>query len=104
MKTVAPQIRRAPASPGPSAVASQTSIALEIDAVVFHGFSHSDAHRATSALRGELTRLIAERGLAPAERRAHAERIDAGLIRVAAGRPELTGLRAARAIHGGLVP
>jgi hypothetical protein len=100
MKTITPQIRRAPLA-APRNLASSASVALQIDSIVFHGFSHSEGHRAAAALQKELTLLITARGL-PEFSGHTAEQIDAGAIRASAARPELTGARAARAIHGGL--
>ena len=99
MKTIVPQIRRAPLGPPPPAPAA-ASIALRIDALVLHGFSRADGHRATAAFHGELTRLITTHGL-PDLSAPVSEHLDAGTIRASA-RPELTGTRAARAMHGGL--
>lgn len=109
MKTITPQIR--PAQPEPSAFTAPlspvapASVDLQIDTVVFHGFSRAESHRATAAFQQELTRLVTARGLPPfsdshlTEPPAH---LDAGTIRASATRPELTGTRAARALHGGL--
>jgi len=100
MKTITPQIRRAPLEPPPPA-AAPASVDLRIDSVVFHGFSQAEGHRATAALQQELTRLVTVHGLPESSDKA-AEHFDAGPIRASAARPELTGVRAARAIHGGL--
>jgi hypothetical protein len=97
MKTITPQIRRAPLAPPPPATAMRASVELRIDALVLHGFSRSDGHRAAAALQHELTRLVTAHGLPEIASTRH---IDAGAI-PAAPRPELTGVRAARAIHGG---
>lgn len=97
MKTITPQIRRAPLA-APQTLVSSASVELQIDSIVFHGFSHSEGHRAAAALQQELTRLISAHGLPEIT---SAKRVDAGDI-PAAARPELTGARAARALHGGL--
>jgi hypothetical protein len=96
MKTITPQIRRAPLAPPPPA-AAPTSVDMQIDSIVFHGFSRADGHRAAAALQRELTRLVTAHGLPEI---ASSKHVDAGAI-PAAARPELTGVRAARAIHGG---
>ena len=100
MKTITPQIRRAPLAPPPPA-AAPASVDLQIESVVFHGFSHAAGYRATAALQQELTRLITVHGL-PEFSDKTSEHLDAGAIRASVARPELTGARAARAIHGGL--
>jgi hypothetical protein len=100
MKIITPQIRPAPLA-APQPVAPPASVALQIESVVFHGFSHAEGHRASAALQQELTRLISVHGL-PEFSDNTAWHIDAGPIRASAARPELTGVRAARAIHGGL--
>jgi hypothetical protein len=101
MKTITPQIRRAAPVPPPPATATRASVELQIDAVVLHGFSRSDGHRAAAALQRELTRLVTAHGL-PEFSSATSAHLDAGTIPAMAARPELTGIRAARAIHGGL--
>jgi hypothetical protein len=102
MKTITPQIRRAvPAVPTAPPAGIPSSFELQIDAVVFHGFSRTDSHRATTALQRELTRLITAAGVqdfSPIP----SEHLDAGSIRASAVRPELNGARAACAIHGSL--
>lgn len=100
MKTIVPQIRRAPLAPPPTAPAA-VFVNLRIDALVLHGFSRADGHRATAAFQGELTRLITAHGL-PEFSSTPPHVIDAGSVRASAARPELTGTRAARAVHGGL--
>jgi hypothetical protein len=97
MKTITPQIRRAPLAPPPPAPATRASVELRIDTLVLHGFARSEGHRAAAALQFELTRLVTVHGLPEI---ASTQHIDAGAISAAA-RPELTGVRAARAIHGG---
>jgi hypothetical protein len=105
MRTVTPQIRRAVAPPAPvppgRVAGPATPVELHLDAVVFHGFSRSDGHRAAAALQHELARLVTAHGM-PASLPAAPGRLDAGPIRAVAGRPELTGIRAARAIHRSL--
>lgn len=100
MKIITPQIRRAPFTPPPP-VAAPASVDLQIDSIVFHGFSRAEGHRASAALQQELFRLITVHGL-PEFSENTARHIDAGPIRASAARPEVTGARAARAIHGGL--
>ena len=100
MKTITPQIRRA-APEMPPVSAPSRSVELQIDAVVFHGFSRADGHRTAAALQHELTRLVTAHGLPEFSSPAPAH-LDAGTIHASTARPELTGTRIARAIHGGL--
>ncbi len=100
MKTIAPQIRRASAAPNPAPSIAHAPVELRIDAVVFHGFSRADGHRATAALQRELTRLVTTHGIAEFSGDGR-EQLDAGSI-IAGPQAEMTGTRAARAIHGGL--
>ncbi len=105
MKTITPEIRPAyPVAPPPP-LASRASIDLRIDAVVFDGFSRAEANRASAALQQELTRLITVEGLPKFARglaESRSDQLTCGSIPAIAERPELTGLRAARALHGGL--
>lgn len=103
MKTITPQVRRAAPGPPPGTRPADpaSSVDLRIDAVVFHGFSRAAAHRAAIALQQELVRLVTTQGFPP-DAPASSARLDAGTIPANADRPELTGARAARAIHGGL--
>ncbi len=103
MKTITPHIRRATAEPTPAArfASSPRPVELHIEAVVFHGFSRADGHRATAALQNELTRLVTTHGI-PEFSSPPSDHLDAGTIPASAARPELTGTRAARAILGGL--
>ncbi len=110
MKTIAPQIRRAaPAPPKVGRVSDPPSAApaihVEVEQIVFHGFTRAEGHRATAALQQELTRLVTTHGLPALSDSASPEpssHLDAGTIRANAARPELTGQRAARALHEGL--
>lgn len=101
MKTITPQIRRTAPSLPTIATAAPVSVELHLEAVVLHGFSRADGHRAAAALQIELTRLVTAHGL-PGISSATSAHLDAGTIPAVAARPELTGMRAARAIHGGL--
>lgn len=101
MKTITPQIRRATPAPQPHAASAPASVELHIEAVVLHGFARADGHRAAAALQSELTRLVTTHGL-PEISPAATAHLDAGTIPASTARPELTGIRAARAIHGGL--
>jgi hypothetical protein len=117
MKTITPQIRRAtPAAADASPAralgrpAAAASVDVQIDALVFHGFSRAEGQRAGSALQRELERLVAAEpnvltGPGSADTlnpENPAGTADSAFSIRAAPRPELTGRRAARAIFGGL--
>lgn len=103
MTMITPRIRCAAPSPSPTFTLAPIPVELHIDALVMHGFSRSDAQRAAGSLQRELTRLLGNGGLT-AGSFASARRLDAGRIAIVAGWPELTGIRAAAAIHAGLRP
>ena len=77
---------------------------LHIEELVLHGFAPEDRDRLGEALRQELTRLLAERGVPPSfTQRRDVKRLDAGAFAAAPGAtPEVLGYQVARAIHGGL--
>jgi hypothetical protein len=79
-------------------------IELHIDELVLHGFAPGDRHAIGDAVQHELTRLLAEQGLAPSavanHERAH---VNAGEFHVApASKAPAVGAQVARAVHGGL--
>ena len=81
-----------------------SSVDLRIDALVLDGFEQSDRELIAAALRGELSRLLAEEGL-PAGLRAPAriDRVDGGIFAAAAGAGSATiGAQLARSIYRGL--
>jgi len=77
---------------------------LHIEELVLHGFAPEDRDRLGEALRQELTRLLAERGVPPSfTQRREVERLNAGVFAAAPGAtPQVLGHQVARAIHGGL--
>ncbi|MEP0546755.1 MAG: hypothetical protein ABJF88_07480 [Rhodothermales bacterium] len=80
------------------------NVVLHIDRLVLHGFEHVDRARLGRAVEAELTRLVAERGIAPAlAADARHPRIDGGRIDAASDTPtpRLATL-IARSVHGGL--
>lgn len=80
------------------------NVVLHIDRLVLHGFEHVDRARLGRAVEAELTRLIAERGLAPTlTADARRPRLDGGRIDAAPDTPmpRLATL-VAHAVHGGL--
>jgi hypothetical protein len=102
MRTIAPQVRRAQPAPLPRP-AGAPPIELHVEALVLHGFARGDGWRTAAALREELARLVGEHGLPGVAALDERARLDAGAVRAGA-RPEATGRRIARAIHGGLRP
>jgi hypothetical protein len=97
MKTITPKIRRA--APAPESTPSAAApLHVEIETVVLHGFSRSDGQRAAAAFERELARVVMTQGIPEVRSTAH---LNAGDV-PAGARPEITGARAARAIHGGL--
>lgn len=135
MTSIIPQIRRANPAPvmsTPTGLPSASSIDLQIDALVFHGFSRAESRRASTAFQQELARLLTTADLGKFEtqspegeasrhqragsfdpsnshvegRSAPAEPrdVDVGNIRVSRGHPESTGRQAAQALLGGLRP
>ncbi len=102
MKLITPQIRRARAGSQERPTNRRASVEVHIDALVLHGFSRPEGFRAAAALQRELTRLVTDQGL-PGVSASRSGDIDAGAITAVPARPELTGIRAARAVHGGLL-
>jgi hypothetical protein len=80
------------------------AIELYIDELVLRGFSQADRLAVGDAVERELSRLIAERGLAGIERHApEIDSIDAGRFQAEPG-PQVPGVGAqvAGAVHRGL--
>lgn len=102
MRGFTPQVRRAEPAP-PARAGGAASVELRVEALVLHGFARSDGWRAAAALREELARLVAERGLQGLVASDGRARLDVGAVRAGA-RPEVTGRRIARVIHAGLWP
>lgn len=134
MNPIIPQIRRAdPISLVglPTERPRVASIDLQIDALVFHGFSRTDSHRASEAFQQELARLLATADLSAFSNaspefggcrpqtagfldgsnplrgddnacREPRDHMDAGTIRALGAHPECTGRHAAQALFGGL--
>ena len=82
---------------------SPASVRLRVDELVLHGFAPADRHRIADAMRDELARLFAERGVP--ERLARGEapaELDAGAFEVPGGaRPAEVGRRLAGALYRG---
>jgi hypothetical protein len=79
-------------------------IELHIEELVLHGFAPGDRHAIGDAVQHELTRLLAEQGIAPSavgsRDRAH---VDAGDFQVSPdAKAPAVGAQVARAVHGGL--
>ena len=84
----------------------QPAIELHIEELVLHGFPPRDRQRIASALREELTRLLADPA-AHATLAASREipRLDGGSFQVAANtKPAAIGVQVARSLHRGLKP
>ena len=76
---------------------------LHIDRLMFKGFDREERHRIAADLQGELGRLLADP--ATAGRLAclsHVSSIQVGKEDAGGGKPERSGISAARAIVGGL--
>jgi hypothetical protein len=80
------------------------AIELHIDELVLRGFSQADRLAVGDAVERELSRLIAERGIAGIERHApELDRIDAGRFQAEPGaRVPGIGAQVAGALHRGL--
>ncbi|PWT85215.1 MAG: hypothetical protein C5B56_14380 [Proteobacteria bacterium] len=77
-------------------------IGLHIDELVLEGFSPLDGRRIADAVRTELARLLAERGVPrPLVRGVSVEKIDAGEVRVS-GTPRAIGNSLAAGLYKGL--
>ena len=99
------------ASPGPSPSAPSPALDLHIGSLVLHGFSAADGRRAGAAFEQELSRLLDGAESPPSEDTAGSSALaelsasanPAPLSSaLAPGSPELTGRRAARALHARL--
>jgi hypothetical protein len=79
-------------------------VELHIEELVLYGLAPGDRHRIGQAVRRELTRLFAERGVPPRlARGGEVARLDGGSFHLEPGlRAEATGTRVARAVYGGL--
>lgn len=80
------------------------AIDVHIEHLVLHDIAEVDRARFTAAIQGELTRLIARRGLAASMvRRDHVPILDAGTINAnPADVPHAVGTRVARSVYEGL--
>jgi hypothetical protein len=77
-------------------------VELHVEELVLHGFARRDRAAIGEALRGELSRLIAERGLPAGLSAADgAASLDGGAFRASSGqRPADVGAAVAHAIYG----
>ena len=77
-------------------------VELHVEELVLHGFARRDRQAIGEALRGELARLIAERGLPAGLSAADgAASLDGGAFRASPGqRPAEVGAAVANAIYG----
>ncbi|HYP21340.1 MAG TPA: hypothetical protein VEY08_14810 [Chloroflexia bacterium] len=80
------------------------NIELDIEELVLHGFAAADQHLIGAAVKSELARLFAERGVPTLlARGGEAPHLDAGLFQVApSATPTAIGAQVAQAVYGGL--
>lgn len=80
------------------------NIEIHIEELVLHGFEHTDRFRIGTAVAGELTRLLTERGIPPSlSHNRELPRLDGGTFNLAPNtKPELFGTQVAQGIYGGL--
>ncbi|HYH79038.1 MAG TPA: hypothetical protein VEX86_04555 [Longimicrobium sp.] len=85
---------------------SAAEIHLHVEEIVLDGVDPADRHAVGDAVRAELARLLAERGLGAAlAASGGAQRLDAGTITLAPGAPAAeVGAGIARAVHAGIGP
>jgi hypothetical protein len=81
-----------------------TDVELEIDELILDGFLPADSARIEAALRRELTRLFAERGLpASLTRSSQLPRLDGGRAEVTpSAAAEMIGTCVAQTLYGSL--
>ena len=100
-----------PIHPDASPSAPSAALDLHIDSLVLHGFSGVDGRRAGAAFEKELSRLLSDSGSPlsgyASGSSALADSSAAGdttplSVEFVPGRPDLTGRRAARALHARL--
>lgn len=84
----------------------EPDVELHVDELVLHGFAPRDRHAIGQAVRGELARLIAERGLPPGLAAADGTAsMRGGSFRAQPGqRPADVGAAVARAVYGSARP
>ncbi len=83
---------------------SADRIDVRIEELVLHGFAHEDRHAIAASLRGELARLLAERGVpAGLVDRGNTAALGALEIQISPGaRAGDVGTRAARSVFEGM--
>lgn len=80
------------------------NVELFIDELVLHGFEPGDRWPIADAVQRELTRLLAERGIAHVPDSIDIARLDAGSISLPSTRGEAAGAPIASALHDALAP
>ena len=81
------------------------NIEIEIGEVVLHGFAPSDRASIGAAVQQELTRLLAEQGLASMNRSIEIARVNGGTFNVRPGsKSETIGAQIAQSVFQGLNP
>jgi len=80
---------------------NRVQLELHIEELILHGFAAFDRHRVSEAMKSELARLFAEKGLPPSlASSSEMAALDAGEFQLAPGAgPRAVGSRAARAVY-----
>ncbi len=79
------------------------NIEIEIEELVLHGFAPGDRATIGEAVQRELTRLLAEQGLASMNRPIEIAHVNGGAFDVRPGaKSETIGAQIARKVYGGL--
>ena len=80
------------------------NVELIIDELVLHGFDPRERWAIADAVRSELQRAIAARGITPLQSSIDIPRLDAGTINLGAARGAAAGPPLAGALHAALAP
>jgi hypothetical protein len=105
MLTISDQPKTDPVTMAAGRVESvPSSISIDIEELVLHGFPPGDGYRISEAVERELSRLLSDGGAAFSfGTESQADHVDAEPIRLTPGaRPNAVGNQVAGAIYGGL--
>lgn len=81
------------------------NIEIQVEELILHGFAPGDRASIGEAVQSELTRLIAEQGLASLNHNVEIARVNGGAFDVKPGaRSETTGAQIAQSVFKGLNP